>query len=457
MRNPLVNRYFFLCRFYLLVLLVGIGAGIGAIFFRDLIGFFHNLFFYGEFSTYYDALTHALPSRWGMGIILVPVIGGIAVAYLIQNIAPEAKGSGVPEVMYAIYYKKGFIRPIVAIMKALSAALSIGSGASAGREGPIIQIGAAFGATVGQSLNMAKRERLILIACGAGGGIAASFNTPFTGILFAIEIMLSEMSAYTLIPVTIATAIATYLSRLYFGDITIMPYTALALHFNLFDILSYILLSIILGFSSVIFIRSIYYAEDLFGLLHHSYYIRHILGMFIVGVSMYVMMQLFGHYYIQGLGYATVADVLNLTLTMPIFLLFLALLKTATTAISIGSGASGGIFSPLVFIGATLGGSFAGFCNYFFPGHIDMSLQLGALAGVAGMIGASTGAPVMAIIMTAELTNDFTLILPLMVIVSIASGVRLAILRDSVFTFNLTRRGYVIPDSLHSRLVGVNH
>lgn len=449
----MVKEGLFWIRFYILVLLVGVVAGLGAIFFRELIGFFHNLFFYGQISTAYDVLQHALPSRFGIGVILVPVAGAACVAFLVKNFAPEAKGHGVPEVMDAIYYERGKVRPIVALVKALASSISIGSGGSIGREGPIIQIGAAFGSSLGQWIKVADWERITLIACGAGGGIAATFNTPLGGILFALEIMLPEMSARTLIPVSIATAIATYTSYLYFGNGSFIPFTTSAVsQINLFAISSYILLSISLGLFSVIFIRVIYFAEDVFDLIPKGYYVRHMLGMFLVGLSMYIMMLTFGHYYIQGVGYATVVDVLSKTLTHPGFLFFLALLKLLDTAITLGSGGSGGIFSPLLFIGATLGASFAGLCHYFFPGHVEMNMQLGALAGMAGMVGASTGALLTAIIMTAELTNDFTIILPLMVIVAIAYAVRRGFMKDSVYTLKLTRRAHHIPDALKTSL-----
>lgn len=446
----MAKHYLFSIRFTLLVVLTGLAAGVGAIFFRELIGLFHNLFFYGHFSVFYDTLQHAAPSRWGAGIILVPVVGALFVAYLIKNHAPETRGSGVPDVMTAIYYQGGIIRPIVVVIKALSSAIAIGSGASVGREGPIIQIGAAFGSTLGQYLKVSAREKIILIACGAGGGIAASFNTPFTGILFAMELMLPEISASTLLPVSLSTAIATYISYLYFGNVPFMPITNAVSHIHVMGVMGYLLLSVILGVCSALFIRFLYFTENIIDSLHTNYYVKHLFGMLLVGLSMYAMMQAFGHYYIQGLGYATVFDVLTLVLTHPSFLLFLALLKTIDTVISIGSGSSGGIFSPLVFIGAALGGSFAGVCDYFFPGQMNINLQLGALAGIAGMIGASTGAPVMAIIMAGELTKDFTVILPLMVIVAIAAAVRHAMTADSVFTYKLTRSGRPIPSALQS-------
>lgn len=436
-------------RFYILIVLVGIVAGLGAVFFRELIGLVHNLLFYGHLSTTYDVLQHAAESRWGIGVIFVPVIGAAFVAFLVKNFALEAKGPGVSEVMDAIYYRKGLIRPIVALVKPLASSICIGSGGSAGREGPIIQIGAAFGSIIAQWVKVAEWERITLIACGAGGGIAATFNTPLGGILFAIEIMLPEFSARTIIPVSIATAIATFISYAFFGNITFMPLTmTAAMQANIFGILSYLLLSILLGLISTAFVYGINISENAFDLIHRNYYIRHMLGMFLVGVSMYLMMQLFGHYYIQGVGYATIVDVLKLTLTHPGFLFFLAMLKLLNTAITLGSGGSGGIFSPLLFIGATLGASFAALCNYFFPGHVDMNMQLGALAGMAGMVGASTGAPLTAIIMTAELTNDFSIILPLMVIVAIAYAVRRSFVRESAYTLKLARRGHPIPDAL---------
>jgi chloride channel protein, CIC family len=447
----MMTRYVLALRFYMLIVLVGVAAGLGAIIFRELIGFFHNILFYGQFSVNYNAFQHAASSRWGVGIMLVPVIGAMCVAYLVQHFAPEARGRGVTEVIDAIYYKRGVVRPIVAVVKAVASSISIGSGGSVGREGPIIQIGAAFGSALGQWVKVADWQRIILVACGAGGGIAATFNTPFGGILFALEIMLPEWSARTIIPVSIATALATYTSYLYFGNAPFMPFTISAEgQFHLLGIMSYFLLSLLLGLFSTLFIRSIYVTEDLFDRLPGNYYLRHGLGMLLVGITMYLMMRFLGHYYIQGVGYATVFDVLSQTLISPGFLFFLALLKLVDTCITLGSGGSGGIFSPLLFIGATLGASFAGLCHYFFPGQIEMNVQLAALVGMAGMVGASTAAPLTAIIMTAELTNDFRIILPLMLMVALAYAVRRSLIKESVYTLKLTRRGHPVPDALSS-------
>ena len=151
-------------------------------------------------------------------VILVPVIGGIGVTFIVSNFAPEAKGHGVPEVMDAIYYKGGVIRPVVAVVKSLASAIAIGTGAAVGREGPIIQIGSALGSTLGQIMRMPAGQRITLVAAGAGAGIAATFNTPIGGVMFAIELMLPEVSVNTFLPVALATGTATFIGRLFFGD-----------------------------------------------------------------------------------------------------------------------------------------------------------------------------------------------------------------------------------------------
>ncbi|HEX3918295.1 MAG TPA: chloride channel protein, partial [Caulobacteraceae bacterium] len=178
----------------LLALLVGIITGFGAIGFRDLIGLVHNFAFSGRLSFSYDANVFTGPAPWGALVILVPVIGGILVTFVVSNFAPEAKGHGVPEVMDAIYYKGGVIRPVVALVKSLVSAIAIGTGSSVGREGPIIQIGSALGSTLGQIIRMPVSQRIALVAAGAGAGIAATFNTPIGGVMFAIELMLPEVS-----------------------------------------------------------------------------------------------------------------------------------------------------------------------------------------------------------------------------------------------------------------------
>ena len=173
--------------------------------------------FLGHFSFAYDANVFTAASPWGWLVIFVPVIGGLVVTFLVTNFAPEAKGHGVPEVMDAIFYRQGIIRPQVALVKSLASASSIGTGGSVGREGPIIQIGASIGSTLGQLIRMAPWQRITLVAAGAGAGIAATFNTPIGGVMFAIELMLPEVSARTFLPVALSTGTATFIGRLFLG------------------------------------------------------------------------------------------------------------------------------------------------------------------------------------------------------------------------------------------------
>ena len=213
-----VKRFSAPLSLYAWSVVVGVVSALGAVAFRGLIALIHNLLFLGQWSFTYDANVHTPPGPWGPFVILVPVLGAAGVAFLVSHFAPEAKGHGVPEVMDAIYYNKGVIRPIVAVIKSLASALSIGSGGSVGREGPIVQIGSSFASSLGQYLRLPVWQRVTLIAAGAGAGIAATFNTPIGAVLFAVEIILHEVSARTLVPVTIATVTASYLGRLVFGD-----------------------------------------------------------------------------------------------------------------------------------------------------------------------------------------------------------------------------------------------
>ncbi len=438
----------------LLALAVGVTAGVGAIVFRILIGLIHNLLFLGQFSYVYDTKLFTPESPWGALVILVPVVGAVLVTFLVTNFAPEAKGHGVPEVMDSIYYGGGVIRPVVAAVKSLASAIAIGSGATIGREGPIIQIGSAFGSTLGQILRLSSAERIILIACGGGGGIAATFNTPIGGVVFAIEILMPEVSARTFLPVAIATSTATFIGRYWFGvaPAFTMPYlqpypidasAALALCL-------YTALGAIVGVAAAAFIRGLYFTEDLFEKIPGNYG-RHMLGMLVVGAIIYGVQQAFGEYYVGGVGYATDQAILfgHLTGAWILFLLFFC--ELFATSITLGSGSSGGIFSPSLFMGATLGSGFATLLNLMHP-PMTMNIPSFAVVGMAAMVGGGTGAVLTAITMLFEMTRDYTIVLPMILAVAASVGVRRLLSPESIYTLKLVRRGHVIPDALHANM-----
>jgi len=424
--------------------------------FRDFIGIFHNLFFLGKLSAAYDANLHTPAGPWGRFVILVPVVGAFAVVFLVKNFAPEAKGHGVPEVIQAVYYRKGVIRPIVSVIKALASALSIGSGGSIGREGPIIQIGSSFGSTMGQLLRLPSWQKVTLIAAGAGGGIAATFNTPIGGVLFALEIVMPEFSARTLVPVVTATATATYIGRLFFGPHPSFFIPALeTTYFHLTNpaaLLAYGALGAITGLVSALFISSIYGFQSFFeNRVKGGYYVQHAAGMLMVGLMLYVLMSRFGHYYVEGVGYATIQDVLA-SVQFPLYLVILLFVaKLLATSLTLGSGASGGIFSPALFLGATVGAAYGVELHRLFPA-LDIAVPAFAVVGMGGVVAGTTGAAMAAIVMIFEMTLDYTIIIPMTLTVAISYAVRRSVIRDSIYTRKLTLRGELVPDSLRGDL-----
>ncbi len=437
-----------------LALAVGVVTGFGAVAFRDLIGLIHNMFFLGKFSFAYDASIFTPVSPWGAFVILVPVAGALAVTFLVNNFAPEARGHGVPEVMDAIYYGGGIIRPVVAVVKSLASAVAIGSGAAVGREGPIIQIGSALGSTLGQIVRMQPGERIILVAAGAGAGIAATFNTPIGGVMFAIELMMPEVSSRTFLPVAIATGTATYLGRYFFGPqpaftvphlspFSVDPTSALSLFL-------YCILGVITGAAAAGFIRGLHLFEDLFDKIRGRY-IRHVLGMLLVGILIYALQQRFGHYFVEGVGYSTVQAILLGQLTGAGLLFLLFVCKLLATSLSLGSGSSGGIFSPSLFMGATIGGAFATALSAL-PLPFPINIPSFAMVGMGAMVGGGTGAVMTAVTMIFEMTRDYDIVLPMILAVAFSVGVRRLLSRENIYTLKLVRRGHAVPKALHANM-----
>jgi chloride channel protein, CIC family len=446
---------FGLIRMSLLGFAVGLVSGFGAFVFRELIGLVHNLFFLRTMASSYDANLFTPASPWGPLVILVPVVGAIIVTFLVVNFAPEAKGHGVPEVMDAIYYGGGAIRPVVAVVKSLASAVAIGSGASVGREGPIVQIGSSFGSTLGQLIRMNPAQRIVLVAAGAGAGIAATFNTPIGGVLFAIELMLPEVSVNTFLPVAVATGTATYIGRLFFGAhpsfqvpaIVALPGDPAA---AALIIVLYLVLGSVTGSAAAGFIRILYGLEDLFDRIPGRY-LRHCFGMLLLGVLIYSLQKSFGHYFVEGVGYATIQAVLTGQLATTGLLALLFASKLAATSLSLGSGSSGGIFSPSLFMGAALGAAFAGLISIAAPA-LPVNMPAFAMVGMGAMVGAGTGAAMTAVTMIFEMTRDYTIVLPMILAVAVALGVRRLLCRENIYTLKLTRRGHAIPKALQANM-----
>ena len=439
----------------ILALGVGIFTGIGAVLLRSLIGLIHNLMINGVFRVAYDANILEGPSRWGNWVILSPILGGIVVVYLVERFAPEAKGHGVPEVMDAIFYKRGDIRGMVAVIKSLASALSIGSGASVGREGPIIQIGSALGSAFSQAIGLSTGQKITLLSAGAGAGIAATFNTPIGGVLFAIEILLPEVSNRTFLPVVIATGAATLVGRILIG-----PNPAFAVPevffpaanaFGVEEAIAFVCLGVLCGVASWAFIRLLVFMEDGFPKLPGGVYVQNIIGMTLVGLMMVGCMKAFGHSYVDGVGYGVIQGILDQGMTATGLLVLLFFLKLLATTISLGCGASGGIFSPSLFMGATLGAAFASLAELVLP-NAGLTLPSAAIVGMAAVVGAGTGGVMTAIIMVFEMTRDYAIIVPVIVAVAVAAGVRRALIAETIYTIKLRHRGHSIPKERYVNL-----
>ncbi len=440
---------------FLLAVIAGLFGGLGSIAFRVTIGAIHNLFFYGELSAHFDPNADIAATHWAPWVIFVPVLGAPIVTWITNTFAPEARGHGVPEVMNAIHYQRGIIRPMVVIAKAAASAVSIGTGGSVGREGPIIQIGSAFGSLLGQIVKMPARQRIVLVGAGAAAGIAATFNAPIGGLAFAFELMLVSISARTVSLVAVATVTATYISRWYWGlapSFNIPSLASLATHHvGIVALLLSAVLGLLTGLASALFIASIYWFEDRFQGLFPNLYVRHSAGMLALGLLLYVFMQASGQYYVGGVGYGTIIDILTNTLTNPYLLLALFFGKLLATGLTLGSGASGGVFSPALFLGASLGALFGHAAGLLFP-DAGLDPVMFAVAGMAAMFSGATGAVITAITMLFEQTRDYAAILPVIIAVALAYALRVYLVPESIYTLKLVRRGLGVPQGLEAAI-----
>lgn len=438
-----------------LALVIGVMTGLGAVVFRALIGLVHNLFYNGRLSLVYDANVSEGASRFGDLVLFAPIVGGLIVVFLVRRFAPEAKGHGVPEVMDAIFYKRGNIRGTVAVVKALASAISIGSGAAVGREGPIIQIGSALGSAFSQLIGLSTRQKITLLSAGAGAGIAATFNTPLGGVLFALEILLPEVSNRTFLPVVVATGAATTIGRILIGPdpafaVPDVQFPMVA-SFNIQEAIAFVLLGLLCGVAGWAFIRVLVFMEDGFPRLTQNEYVQNVLGMAVIGLMMVGLTHAFGHSYIDGVGYSVIQDILDHRMTSAGLLALLFALKLVATTVSLGCGASGGIFSPSLYLGATLGAAFAAATSSMLP-HSGLTPSSAAIVGMAAIVGAGTGGVMTAIVMVFEMTRDYAIIVPVIVAVALAAGVRRALVNETIYTVKLRHRGHRIPKERHINL-----
>ena len=422
---------------FALALVVGLGAGLGAAAFRYLITAFTWLAT-GHAAFGQQGREDSAHVPWlGLGfLILIPAVGGLVCGPLIYRWAREARGHGVPEVMIAVADNGGRIRPQVTVVKAVASALCIGTGGSVGREGPIVQIGSALASSLGQWVRLPESRMRILVACGAGGAIAATFNAPITGVFFGLEIILREISVEALFSVMLSAMVADVVGEAIMGSgrfLSGFP-TGIALH-RLTDYLLIGLLAVLAALVGIAFKAVLYKTEDVCDRAWRGRpeWARPAVGGLALGALLFVLPQMYGVGY--PVMYQAVAGHYVLW-----FLIVLAAGKMVATSLTIGIGGSGGVFAPSLFIGATSGMAFGELADHLLGASAGPPVLYAAVA-MGAVFASATQAPLTSLASVVEMTGDFTLTLPVMLAVAIATAVSRALSYGTIYTTKLLRRG----------------
>ncbi|MEW6411485.1 MAG: chloride channel protein [Candidatus Zixiibacteriota bacterium] len=416
----------------ILSVFVGLSTALGAIGFVYLIRYFNDLFF----GLTDQLLTETIGERgFKFWFPIIPMLGGLLVGPIVYKYAAEARGHGVPEVMNAVARLGGIIRPRVAAAKTIASAICIGSGGSAGREGPIVQIGSAIGSTIGQVFRMSGDRVKILVGCGAAAGISSVFNAPIAGVIFSLEIILGDFAIKTFSPVILSSVVASVVTRSFMGNHPAFAVPSYSL-VSAWEIPLYVILGIILGGYGVFFTKVLDAFEDFFEKMKIKPVLKPALGGLLLGVIAIFYPQVLAD------GYETIKLTLygNMGIMLLVVLIFM---KLAATSLTLGSGNSGGIFAPSLFMGAVAGGAFGFLINMLFP-EITATPGAYALVGMAGMVAATTHAPMTAMLIIFEMTSDYRIILPLMVTVVFSALVAGRLFKYSIYTAKLAKRGIEI-------------
>ncbi|MHC4778467.1 MAG: chloride channel protein, partial [Planctomycetota bacterium] len=438
---------------YLIILAVAVGVlgGFGAIGFRLLIDGLQTLAIGEKGILFLDTLGE-LPWYY---LLLLPAAGGLLIGPLVHFLAPEAKGHGVPEVMEAVALHGGRIRPRVVGVKSLASALCISTGGSIGREGPIVQIGSAIGSTLGQILKLRPDRIRILVGCGAAAGIAATFNAPVAGVLFAIELILGNYAITTLTPLIISSVGATVICHV-FPAITGGDVRAFVIEpFNLasaWEIPLYFGLGLAAALVAIAFMRTLYFSEDIFDKLPIPGWLKAPMGGLMLGGIFLASPHVVGEVHLFGMGYQSIEMAMRGELVWTALIALVAM-KIVATTVTLGSGGSGGIFAPSLFLGAMTGGVFGWAMHSLFPG---VAVHPGAyvLVGMGAVVAGTTHAPITAIIMLFELTGDYQIILPIMIACILASLITSRAKKDSIYTEKLSRRGVNLNQGFETTIIG---
>ena len=412
----------------ILAALLGFLAGFASTFFRWMIEFFESIFSVKGFS-----LAGIPPQTYPFLLPLMPMLGGLFIGLICKYFPNAVKENGVHKVMYAVALNDGKVRKRTIASCAVTSSITIGSGGSAGREGPTVQIGAAVGSTIGQLLHLSTERMRVLVGCGAAAGIAASFNAPLAGVLFALEIILGDFAIHTFSPIIIASVIGTVTGRALEGnEVTFNVPVHELVHPT--EIIFYLALGMLCGIVARLFTFMYFYIQQVFEeKLKTADIYKPAIGGLIVGMISIFMPQILGNGY----------DVMEQALTGQMFwglAFLLVFMKIICTSITLGSGGMGGVFAPSLFIGAMVGTAFGSSVHFIFP-TLSASAETYSVVGMGAVAGAVMQAPLTNILMLFELTNDYTLILPIMATCIAASYTYQRFTKHSIYMQYLLNKG----------------
>lgn len=413
----------------ILAVLVGSLTGGGVIVFRETIDIFQQLFWQvsGE-----NLPSHAAGLEW-WHIILAPTLGGLLVGFFLRFLMPGRRAQGVAKVIEANAVRAARMPLSAGIGTAIASALSIGAGASVGREGPAVHLGATFGAWLAAKLHLSRTLSRTLLSCGVAAAVSASFNAPIAGALFANEVVVGHYALSAFAPVVIASVTGTIISRSYFGDFpgfSVPPFDLV----SFWEFPAFAGLGVVCAIVAILFMRSMVMAETQMNRVPVPGFLRPMLGGFLIGVIALAFPQ------VLGVGYEVTDQALTASFTITLAAA-LIIAKIAATAISLGSGFGGGVFSPSLAIGALVGTAYGVFVTGIFP-DLSSGPNAYALVGMGAVAAAVLGAPISTTLIIFELTADYTLTVAVMVAVVIASVLTTQLNgRSSFFLWQLERMG----------------
>jgi len=409
----------------LLAIAIGLVASYVAWFLLKLIGLFTNLFYYQRIDT---ALSSPAGNHLGWAAILVPVVGSLIVGFMARYGSERIRGHGIPEAIESILMNGSRVHPRLALLKPVSAAISIGSGGPFGAEGPIIMTGGAFGSMFAQFFHLTSAERKTLLVAGAAAGMSATFAAPLSAVLLAVELLLFEWKPRSAIPVALASATAGVARRYILGLGPLFPVAPHPVFIGPIGIAGCVLVGIAAGALSALLTIGVYAAEDLFHKLPIHWMWWPAIGGVFVGIGGLIFPQALG------VGYDTIGRLLRGNVAFE-FLLGVLLVKSLIWIISLGSGTSGGVLAPLLMMGAALGGIAGMFLPHFGQGFWPL-VSMGAI------LGGTMRSPFTGIVFAIELTHDFNMLLPLLVACFLAHTFTVLTLKRSILTEKISRRGY---------------